>query len=179
MKELLLLRHAKSSWDDRLARDFDRPLNARGRAAAPMMGDYLAARGRAPDLVLCSSAARARETFALVAGRLRPTPPAIYKDGLYLASPERMLEIIRAAPAGDDRLLVVAHNPGLEELAFILADPARGDASSLKRLRLKYPTAGLAHFACDWSDWREISPGAGALKAFVTPRDLAPGAAAG
>ena len=173
MRELLLLRHAKSSWEPAAAaRDFDRPLNARGRAAAPVIGGYLAEHDLAPDIVYCSTAARTRETLALIRPALPPATPALFKDSLYLASPERMLEEIVSAAPEDRRLLLIAHNPGLEELAFALADPATSDPDALARLRRKYPTAGLAQFAFEATDWRSVSPHAGRLLAFITPKDL-------
>lgn len=169
VRTLLLLRHAKSSRDDPAIEDLDRPLAPRGHRAAPLIGAEMARRGWIPERVLCSPARRARETWALVAEALGPAP-VTYEPGLYLAAPAALLRLVRDNPAGIGRLLLIGHNPGLQELALLLARPEPGDA--LDRLRAKLPTAGLAVLELPDGAWGALGAGSARLTAFVTPRDL-------
>ena len=172
MKELLILRHAKSSWDSGARRDFDRPLNARGRNAAPLMGRFIAGKNLVPDIVFCSAAVRTRETFDLLKTAFEKPPAVIYRENLYLASVERLLETIADADDADERVMVIGHNPGMEDLALTLADPRASDQRALLRLSEKYPTGALTEFAFDIPAWREIAPETGKMKRFVAPKDL-------
>ncbi|SMF54077.1 phosphohistidine phosphatase [Tistlia consotensis] len=169
-RRLYLLRHAKSSWDDPEQREFDRPLARRGRRAASALGRALKARGLRPDLVLCSTAARAQETWRLVAAELPAAPPLRLLRSLYLAAPSRLLERIRSADPAAETLLLVGHNPGLENLATQLAGPGSAPAA-LEALSAKFPTAGLAVFELD-GPWDAIAPGTARLVEFVTPKAL-------
>lgn len=171
MKRIYLLRHAKSSWDDLSLRDHDRPLNTRGRKAAPRIGKLLRKRGWLPDLVLCSSAARAAETWELAAAELKAAPPEKHLKTLYLATPSQLLRALQRSPADCESVLLVGHNPGLETLAIQLAG-AGSDRKALARLHEKYPTGGLAVFELDAERWSAAAPGACTLTAFVVPRDL-------
>jgi phosphohistidine phosphatase len=171
MKQLLLLRHAKSSWDDPALADFDRPLAPRGRKAAPRMGRELAARGWLPQSVLSSPAARTRETWSLVAAELPGAASATFPKALYMATPERLLTKVRKTPESVTALLLIGHNPGLEELAALLASED-SDPRALKRLATKFPTAALARFQFD-SKWAELHAGAARLSHLIQPRDLA------
>ena len=173
MKEVLLLRHAKSSWDSDTTRDFDRPLNGRGRRAAPLIGAYLAAHDLIPERIYCSAAARTRETLALMVDGWPQAPATRFDEGLYLASPDHMRATIRAADPEADRIMLIAHNPGLETLALHLADPDASDRVALRELSEKYPTGGLADFAFDVSDWADVAPRTGKLRRFIAPRRLA------
>jgi phosphohistidine phosphatase len=166
---LLLLRHAKSSWDKPAADDLDRPLAPRGRRTAPLIAAEMARRGWVPELVLCSPARRTRETWDLVAPALGPVP-VTYDPGLYLAAPAALLRLVRATAPEVACLLVIGHNPGLQELALLLADPASGD--SLGRLRAKLPTAALAVLGQSGGPWSAVAAGGLRLQAFVTPGDL-------
>src|SRR5438445_2277632 len=121
MKQLLLLRHAKSSWDDPDLDDFDRPLAERGSKAARLIGRELAARGWLPDQVLVSSALRTRDTWRLVAAELPAHPRIVFADALYDASAADILSQIRLADPSSGCIAVVGHNPGLEDLAKQLA----------------------------------------------------------
>ena len=176
MKRLLLLRHAKSSWKSQGLLDFDRPLNKRGRGAAPAMGRYLAAEGLAPDGVLCSAARRAEETWELVSDALFaagcPAPRCVkHYRSLYLASPARMLETIRRQPAGLSTLLLIAHNPGTANLAARLAGKG-SEREALARLAEGYPTAALAELSFAGDDWRGLEFAGAKLMRLVTPRAL-------
>src|SRR3954467_8335503 len=137
MKILTLLRHAKSGWDDPVSRDFDRPLNPRGRRAARTVGREMEAQGLVFDLVLASPARRVIETLEEVATGYGAIEPE-YDRRLYLAPAATLLDIVRHAPGTTERLLLVGHNPGLEELALRLA---RGDGDALRgEVEVKYPT---------------------------------------
>lgn len=170
MLELLLLRHAKSSWDQPGVGDHERTLAPRGEAAAPRMGELLAARGLVPDRVLCSTATRARHTWTLAATALPAAPEPVLLEELYLASPGRMLRLI-AEQAGDSRrLLLVGHNPGMHTLAAGLA--RTGEAAARQSLAAKLPTAGLVHLGFDLPAWAGIAAAPGRLLGFWRPRDL-------
>lgn len=171
MKRLSLLRHAKSSWADGGQRDVDRPLNARGREAAPVMGAFLAKQGLVPDRIFCSTAARTRETLSLLLPRLRAEPVVEFRDDFYLADPGVILAAVRKADPLSHHLLIIAHNPGLEVLAMRLTDPERSDIAALARLAEKYPTAALASFEGP-DTWAEFDKGACALDLFATPKSV-------
>jgi phosphohistidine phosphatase len=170
MKTLLLLRHAKSSWDDPSLDDFDRPLNSRGLRAAPAMGAWIRKQGLVPDRVLCSAACRARETWEGVSGVLGETPEVTVLRSLYLAEPEGILDLVRKVEPGYETLLVVGHNPGFEDLVRALAQ--RGKPRGVEGIPDRMPTGALAVFRFDVDDWREVGSGAGVLEHFVRPRDL-------
>jgi phosphohistidine phosphatase len=170
MKTLYLLRHAKSSWAEAGARDRDRRLAPRGERAAALLGVYLAQESLAPELVLCSSARRAQETLEPVLAHLSPRPRVSSEDSLYGASAAQLLERLRELEDSLGSVLVIAHNPGLEDLAGVLA--GAGDVETLERLRRKLPTAGLVELSFEGGSWRALSPRAGTLQRFVTPKDL-------
>jgi phosphohistidine phosphatase len=168
LKTLLLLRHAKSSWSNPSLQDFDRPLNARGEAAAVRVGGWLRESGRVPELVLSSTARRAVETWKGVAEALEPRPEVRWVPSLYLAEPDHILDRIHALPGTVSRALLVGHNPGIEDLARSLA--RKGDPTALRELRTKYPTGGLALLTFEVDDWQEVAPRTGRLELFRTPR---------
>ncbi|MEM7222957.1 MAG: histidine phosphatase family protein [Pseudomonadota bacterium] len=170
-----MLRHAKSSWSDLSLNDFDRPLNARGQKAAPRMGAYMRAEKLTPDLVLCSAARRAVETWALTEASLTKKGgegvETKYLRSLYLAPPSRILTVLKRLPEEVGCVLMIGHNPGTEHLAAALA--GEGSApKALAHLRSKFPTAGLAELAFETDSWGEVAPGAGKLIRFVTPKSL-------
>jgi phosphohistidine phosphatase len=171
MKHLTLLRHAKSGWDDPVTRDFDRPLNARGRRAARTVGAEMKARRLAFDLVLASPARRVVETLEELASAYGALVPE-YDERLYLAPAATLLDIVRHAPDGAGRLLLLGHNPGFEELALRLAgrdgDPLRGEVA------VKYPTATLAEISLPVEHWANAREGIGRIVRFIRPRDLDP-----
>ncbi len=170
MKSLTLLRHAKSDWTDAVQRDFDRPLNDRGRRAARTVGAYMRGEGLTFDAVIASPALRVRDTLDEVErGYARALAPAFDED-LYLASASTLLDIVRAFDPEAARVLLVGHNPGLEELALELA--AHADSPLRHEVEIKYPTATLAEIALDADRWEDA--GSGRLVRFVRPRDLDP-----
>lgn len=176
MKRISLLRHAKAEKEGRGGpRDFDRPLNARGRKAAAAMGRILAA--EAPDVALCSPAARAKETWVRAARALPGAVETEWCDVLYArhmdeAGPYAWIERARALPDARAHALFVGHNPGLAWMASLLLDAAASDAAHAHRLAEKFPTGALARFAFDVARWADIGPGAGRLEALVYPVDL-------
>ena len=171
MLTLILLRHAKSSWDIPGQDDFKRALAPRGRMAAPAMGAEIKRLGHSPDYVLCSPAVRTRDTLALVLPYLDPPPREVYfEDELYLAPAGRLLERLRRLPGDCRSALLVGHNPSLQNLAVALA--GSGPADKLQSLRAKFPTAALAILTFEAGDWRELEPRSGTLVHFATPRAL-------
>jgi phosphohistidine phosphatase len=169
MKILTLLRHAKSGWDDPVVRDFDRPLNPRGRRAALTVAREMRRLGLAFDRVLASPARRVVETIDAVESEFGPLA-ADYDERLYLASPQTLLDVVHEAPATAARLLLVGHNPGLENLALELA----GAGPLRSEIEIKYPTATLAEIALPVESWAKVRAGAGELRRFIRPRDLDP-----
>ena len=171
MKTLTLLRHAKSDWTDAVTRDFDRPLNERGKRAARTMGAHMAAEKLVFDRVLASPAVRVKDTLGEIERGYGRALSRHYDQTIYLASSATLLEIVRATDDTVDRLLLVGHNPGLEDLALELA---AGDADSPLRheVEIKYPTATLAEIALDADSWSAAA--GGRLLRFVRPRDLDP-----
>lgn len=170
MRRLMLLRHAKSDWSQPGQRDHDRELSARGRTAAPQIGAYLAARALAPECALVSTARRTRDTWKLVAPSLATRPKTLFDDRIYEARPGDILAAIRETPASCQSLLVVGHNPGLQELALLLIKD--GSQDDIDRLAEKFPTAGLAVIDMPADDWASMRTGSGRLDSFITPRGL-------
>jgi phosphohistidine phosphatase len=171
MKTLTLLRHAKSGWDMPAARDFDRPLNARGRKAARAMGREMRRLGLGFDRVLASPAARVTETLTELAQGYGAAVDTRFDETIYLAPVDTLLALIRAADDADARLLLVGHNPGMEQLALLLSGPGalRGE------IAVKYPTGALAEIGFEVGHWRDVAPGEGRLARFIRPRELAEG----
>ena len=174
MKTLTLLRHAKSTWDDPVERDFDRPLNGRGRRAAARIGQWLADEGLAGesaafDHVRASPAVRVRQTIEGVEDGCRCRLDPMFDARIYLASAVTLLDIVQGFAGGAATALLVGHNPGLEDLLLLLtpdADPLRGEAE------VKYPTATLAVLDLAIDTWRDAQAGCAHLRHFVRPRDL-------
>jgi phosphohistidine phosphatase len=166
MKRLLLVRHAKASPGSALIPDRDRALSRRGASDAEALGAWLAASEVRPELVLCSSARRARETWE----RLRPSlpdDPAVWlDDALYLAPANALLEHLRRVDDAVRAVLLVAHNPGLGDLASGLA--GSGDAEAYARLRAGFPSGAVADLVAPRC-WRDLGPGSCELRAFVGP----------
>ncbi len=171
MRTLSLFRHAKSSWDDERLRDFERPLAPRGLKAARRMGRHMLEIGLAPDYVLCSTAVRTRETAAIALAELGRTDlPIDYDGALYAAEASALMKRL-ASIAGDVRhVLVIGHNPGLQELALMLMGSS--NAPELREITEKLPTAALVVLELGITEWSEISAGCGSLVHFMTPRKL-------
>jgi phosphohistidine phosphatase len=167
MKELILLRHAKSSWADENAPDFDRKLSPRGRKAATAIGAWLAENGFQPEVVLSSSARRTRETVAGL-GAIAEAAEVVYEEALYLAEPEAIQRRLAKLKPAVARVLVVGHNPGLERLALRLTPE---DSPEHERIAKKFPTAALAWFTVEGDAWRGLE-GRTQLKRFIVPAEV-------
>jgi phosphohistidine phosphatase len=170
MRRLLLLRHAKAERSQPGARDHDRSLTERGRTDAGKLGAYIARHRLAPDLAMVSTAARTRQTWELVAAALPETPAVRFEERIYEASPEAILQAIKQAEPRVRTLLVIGHNPGLQELAAMLV--AAGDVEARQRLNEEFPTAALAVIEFASEDWGRVHRQGGRLEHFVAPRSL-------
>ncbi len=164
-RRLSLLRHAKSSWDSSAFDDHERPLDGRGQAAGRLLAAYFANR-HAPDLVLCSDALRARQTYALIAAGLPGRPRVLFEAALYLASCDRLLARIEAVSDETRDFLVIGHNPGLHELAAILAEI--GPPRLIGAIRQAFPTGAVAGYVFN-GGWHELHSIASTVVEFVTP----------
>jgi len=164
-KRLILTRHTKSSWDDPLTPDHDRPLNARGTAAAADLGGWLASRGYVPDLVLCSDALRTRKTWSGIAPALPATPIVELKPALYNAGPDVMLAVLRHAVG--DTVMMIGHNPGMAEFAARVTSrpPLSPDFTH-------YPTGAtfVVEFAID--NWKDATYGTAGPLDFTVPKEI-------
>lgn len=176
MKILYLLRHAKSSWGDRDLADHERPLNDRGRRAAGLMGRFLRDLPSPPRLVLASTARRVSETLALMLPEMSGDIALVRDRSLYLASPDQLLSRLREVSTNPSSILIIAHNPGIHELALQLSGEVESEAGRDLRDRLKagFPTAALAviRFATA-NSWRAVGYGQGRLEDFITPKTVA------
>lgn len=170
MKTLHLLRHAKSDWSDDGLSDHDRPLAARGEKACPAMGRYLAGHGLIPDRILCSTARRTRDTLARVTSQWGRTPPTDYDETLYLASSARILRRVADAPDEAASLMVVGHNPGLDQVLERLA--VHADDEARRNAAEKFPTCAFAAIELPIDRWAEVVGAEGRLVHFATPRTL-------
>lgn len=166
MRFVYLLRHAKSSWKSGVP-DHERPLAGRGRRAAKAIARHLREQGIEPELVLCSTARRARETLERVAPALGSSMLEI-EPALYRASEEALRERLRTLPDEVASVMLIGHNPELQLLALDLARPS----AASRELEAKYPTAALATLEFAGPRWRELDHGTAKLAAFVRPRDL-------
>jgi phosphohistidine phosphatase len=170
MKTALLLRHAKSSWDDSTLDDHNRPLAPRGARAADRMGRYFAASNLRPDLVLCSSARRALETLEGLRTHFEDELRIETEPRIYGASPAELLELLRALDDAVRAALLIGHEPSISQLACGLIRP--DGSSAIQKMERKFPTAALAEVCFDAEHWRDIELENGMLRQFVRPRDL-------
>ena len=174
MRRLMLLRHAKTETDAPSGQDQDRRLDNRGRSDAAEIGSWIAMHPPFPDLVLVSPAVRAHQTWEIAweAMKDRVRPPAVeFQPELYGAEPTQLLHTIRMAAAGDPkRLMLVGHNPGMHELALMLA--GSGDKAATKALQDNLPTSGLAVLDFEIDDWTDVAFRRGRLVLFTSPKLL-------
>lgn len=174
MKRLILLRHAKAVPLSPDLEDHDRVLADRGRSDAVRVGQFLHEENTVPELVLCSTAARTRQTLELVVSAWENPPAVRLLPDLYLARWLTIINLVRQVRETADSLMIVGHNPGLEECARMLARPP-GDSKSRKlhqTLQLEYPTAAVTLLDFEIASWSAVERGEGELEAFVRPRDL-------
>lgn len=167
-RRLIVLRHAKSDWPVGVA-DEDRPLGRRGVRDAAAAGRWLVENGNHPELVWCSPARRTRETWDALSAELgEGTGPEVRFDGrVYDAGLDDLLAVVRDTPGACGQVLLIGHNPGVQQLVLALAEQGSDDARALAAA--KYPTSALAvlDLAAPWAD---VSPGAGQLSSFAVPR---------
>ncbi len=162
-----MLRHAKSDWVQG-AEDHERPLNERGFASSSVVGHFLKSATIEPDVVLCSSARRAQQTLEGIRFSLPEDTKILIEHDLYLASVTELLTRLRTLDDGTDSVMLIGHNPGVQDLIGRLAN----DGELLEEVATKYPTAALATMTFEGT-WNELEPASARLTAFVTPKDLA------
>lgn len=170
MLRLLLLRHAKSDWGDPSQDDIDRPLNARGQAAARTMAAYFAAQDLLPDLILCSCAQRTRETLAHLLPFLDGEYDIRVQADLYHQNEDTYVPILRKDGGSARTLLLIGHNPAIEETALALV--GSGPENAIEDMGMKFPTGALAILDFKTDTWAKLEPESGCLDRFVKPRDL-------
>jgi len=171
MLSLLLLRHAKSSWDNSDLDDFDRPLNSRGLKAAPMVGKWIADQGLSPDLILCSGARRTRETLGLILPFMRGDQEIRVENEIYSADGAvDLLDRLHSFGKGTPTIMIIGHNPAMQDLVLTLS--GTGDTDDLQQVSTKFPTASLAEIEFKATDWSAVSAGSGVLKNLVLPRRI-------
>ncbi|MFJ4485694.1 SixA phosphatase family protein [Streptomyces longwoodensis] len=176
LRRLVVLRHAKSAWPEGVP-DHERPLAPRGRRDAPAAGRALADARCLPDLALCSTALRARTTWELASAQWDGPPPVRYDERLYAAGVPALLRVVHETPPEVTTLLLVGHNPGLEDLVHALAGDALDD--TLPRIRAKFPTSALAVLTRPAPTWRSLAPGTALLTWTAVPRGGKGGAGEG
>ena len=160
MKTLYVLRHAKSSWDDAELADFDRPLNERGEITAPFVGKFMATNGFIPEVIVSSSAVRARETARLAKEGARFTADVIHDERIYEASPRTLQTVTSSIDDRFESAMLVGHNPGMEGFVKLLTG----------RLQ-EMPTAALAVIDLDIERWSDIDSGLGSIRRVVRPKE--------
>ncbi len=164
MLRLILVRHAKSVWDDPGLTDFDRPLARRGLEAAAWIGDTLTKRGLIADRILCSTARRTRETLELALSRMPangPQPDVVWSEAVYARRDETYLGLIAEQGGNAAVLMVVGHNSAAEETMALLVGEPDGSGS--------FPTGGIAVIDFEIADWGSVEPGTGRLVHFMRP----------
>lgn len=159
MKKLYILRHAKSSWDNPILADFERPLNERGIKTADFVGKLISKNDFLPDLILSSPATRARETANIIKKTADLQADIKFEENIYEASPQMLLKIISEIQENFQTVMLVGHNPGLEGLIKILTSETQS-----------MPTAGLAIVEVNAEKWKEIKPESGILQNLVRPK---------
>jgi phosphohistidine phosphatase len=164
MKTLFLMRHAKSSWQDASLPDFERPLNERGRLAAPLIGKFMRRQKLQPQLILCSTAERARQTIALTSQAAAFKAELRFDERIYQASVSRLVAVLSQIDEKTTKAMLVGHNPGAEELLQSLTGEVR-----------RMPTAALAHITLNIERWADVREQSGELVRLVRPKELAGG----
>lgn len=167
MKNLFLLRHGKSLWNNASASDFERTLNHRGIKDADNLGRYLARTDTTIDLILCSPATRTRQTLEELKPYLEPQPQTKFEDSLYGADPQSVVSLLAMVPKEISSLLVIGHNPWIAQLSYSLSP----DGGTREQIRLGFPTCSLFKAALDSTDW-DLDKAVVADVAFITPKHL-------
>ena len=170
MLTLTMLRHAKSSWGDTSLSDKERPLNGRGKSQAQQMGTHLTQKEIEPELIICSTAKRARQTLKQIMTHWQTNANVIYEDRLYLASTNSIVTLLAEHGSSVSHIMIIGHNPGFHQLASTLADT--GDENDLATLSQRYPTATLCVIKSKAEQWKNIDQNTGELAIFTTPKSL-------
>ncbi|MCX5272671.1 SixA phosphatase family protein [Streptomyces virginiae] len=170
LRRLLVLRHAKSAWPQNMA-DSERPLAPRGCRDASAAGRWLREADCVPGLVVCSPARRTRQTWDLVAAEFGAGTAVIHEERIYRASARELLDVVREIPAQVRTLMLIGHNPGVQELVLLLASETDGYA--LEQTRMKFPTSAIAVLRVP-GPWSSLEPGAARLTDMVVPRGANP-----
>ncbi len=170
MKRIYLLRHAKSSWSEDGQADYERGLAPRGLHAARQMSAHLRDRAVKPSVVLCSTARRARETLDLIMPGLTGKPGIRYEDSLYQAAASDIIARIKQLPEKTASVMIVGHNPGLQETVLELA--GAGAPKRMRQIAEKFPTLALAELSTDIEHWRDLGPGAARLVDLTIPAEI-------
>lgn len=173
MKTLGIFRHAKSDWNDARLRDFDRPLNKRGRKGAAIMGKHIRDHGACWRRILASPAVRVTQTIELAAEAAGLTPPVTWDRRIYLANSAALMDVLRDQEGDPESILLIGHNPGLEDLIFDLV-PDNGSSPLRDIVEEKFPTAAYAVMELDIEGWNDIDENCARLVHLVRPRDLDP-----
>jgi phosphohistidine phosphatase len=173
MKLLGLFRHAKSGWQDPRARDFDRPLNDRGRRGAALMGRHIRDHGVHWERAIASPAVRVGETIELAAEAAGRSLAVNWDRRIYLASSATLMDLLREQPGDPASILMAGHNPGLEDLIFDLV-PDNGSSPLRDVVEEKFPTAAYAVLELDIDHWSQIAGNCARLVHLIRPRDLDP-----
>lgn len=171
MKTLGLFRHAKSDWNDARLRDFDRPLNERGRKGASAMGKHIQDYDHRWNRVIASPAVRVTETIEIAAKAGGGTPPINWDRRVYLASSASLIDLLREQEGEPDSIMLIGHNPGLEDLIFDLV-PDDGSSPLRDIVEEKFPTAAFAVLKMDIDSWTMLDDECARLVHMVRPRDL-------
>lgn len=166
-RQLFVLRHAKSSWDEPGLDDHERPLAPRGQKAVNVLREYLQSSGIEPALVLCSSSRRTRETLEGV----QPGGEQLIEPELYGADASSLIDRLRRVPDETASAMVIGHNPAMQVLVLRLATGGGGEASLLAEVQRKFPTGALATLDVDGT-WSELRPGCARLSSFIRPKQL-------
>lgn len=170
MVDLYLMRHAKSSWDDVYLDDFDRPLNKRGKVNATEMGALLSSRKLEIDRLFCSSAVRCKSTFKCLLNEGFGVFQQSYSDDLYSAGFDGLMEFVKSTSDNIKSLMIIGHNPGLQDLALNLLEVSSSD--DYKSLQVNLPSCAFLHIQIKSDKWSELAPGCGTLYYYVTPKQL-------
>lgn len=168
MRSLYLLRHAKSDWDNSSLADFDRPLSKRGLSAAPRMGKFMADHGYIPELILCSTAKRTRQTLNAILPHFGDVRNIDLTDRIYSGGAQEYFNLISSQDIEARSILLIGHNPSIQGLALALS--GSGDQKMMREMAEKYPTAGLSVITFEIDSWNKLDQGAGHLEHFTTPR---------
>ncbi|MFT6559539.1 SixA phosphatase family protein [Sneathiella sp.] len=173
MKRLTLLRHAKSSWNDGAIRDFERPLSPRGIKAAPLIGQYLRDQNLVPELILCSPAKRTRETLARTMPHLSVETKVIFDPMIYSAGMGgSILDLLPTVAEAYGHVLIIGHNPTMQELALTLTNWQEGTESLRQKLTRKFSTCAVASLEFDIACWNKAKTSGGLITHFMTPKML-------